>query len=158
MRSKRERGSLEEGADDVRVVWEAAQGAVDALFEDFEVRWALARERALALEARLPEALVARARLAYLQKQYDEAIRYSRAAMDRKHDCPGAYNVLGRALFASDRWQEAAGLVDKALKANGDDYNMYIAYILVLESLGETAAARGLREREMNVSCTSSSN
>ncbi len=108
-------------------------------------------ERALALEAQLPEALVARARLAYSQKQYDEAIRYSRAAIDRKHDCPGAYNVLGRALFASDRWQEAAGLVDKALAANGDDYNMYIAYILVLESLGETAAARGLREREMNV-------
>jgi non-specific serine/threonine protein kinase len=108
-------------------------------------------ERALALEAQLPEALVARARLAYSQKQYDEAIRYSRVAIDRKHDCPGAYNVLGRALFASDRWQEAAGLVDKALEANGDDYNMYIAYILVLESLGETAAARGLREREMNV-------
>ncbi|MGA2628667.1 MAG: protein kinase, partial [Terriglobia bacterium] len=84
-------------------------------------------ERALALEAQLPEALVARARLAYSQKQYDEAIRYSRAAIDRKHDCPGAYNVLGRALFASDRWQEAAGLVDKALAANGDDYNMYIA-------------------------------
>ncbi len=38
---------MEEGADDVRVVWEAAQGAVDALFEDFEVRWALARERVL---------------------------------------------------------------------------------------------------------------
>jgi len=79
-------------------------------FHDKSPRWSekgLANcERALALEAQLPEGLVARARLAYSQKQYDEAIRYSRAAIDRKHDCPGAYNVLGRALFASDRWQD----------------------------------------------------
>jgi hypothetical protein len=47
MRSKRERASSEEGADDVRVVSEAAQGAVDALFEDFEVGGALAGQGVL---------------------------------------------------------------------------------------------------------------
>ena len=68
-------------------------------------------ERALALEPQLAEALAARARLFYSQKQYDEAIRYARLAIERKPDCAGAYNILGRALFASDRWQEAAALV-----------------------------------------------
>jgi tetratricopeptide (TPR) repeat protein len=32
--------------------------------------------------------------------------------------------VLGRAYFASGRFREAAELVDRALEANGDDYNV----------------------------------
>lgn len=108
-------------------------------------------DRALALEPQLPEALVARARLAYAQKKYEEAVQHARAAIQRKHDCPGAYNVLGRALFASDRWQEAAALVDKAIEANGDDYNMYVVFVNVLETLGQLDAARRLREREIGV-------
>jgi non-specific serine/threonine protein kinase len=83
-------------------------------------------DRALALDDQAPEVLVARARVFYAQKRYDEAVRYAQRAIDRKSDCEGAYNILGRALFSSDRSQEAAAIVERALEANGDDYNTYI--------------------------------
>ena len=108
-------------------------------------------ERALALEPQLAEGLAARARLFYSQKQYDEAIRYARLAIERKPDCPGAYNILGRTLFASDRWQEAAALVDRAIEANGDDYNMYVPFVSVLQNLGQEDAANRLRQKEIRV-------
>ena len=111
----------------------------------------IAADRAVALQPLLPEALAARARICYSQKKYDEAMRWAREAIDRKADCEGAYNVLGRALFASDHWQEAADLVDRAIAANGDDYNTYIPYINALSSLGNLDAAQKLREQETSV-------
>jgi len=111
----------------------------------------IAADRAVALQPLLPEALAARARICYSQKKYDEAMRWAREAIDRKADCEGAYNVLGRALFASDHWKEAADLVDRAVAANGDDYNTYIPYINALSSLGNLDAAQKLREQETRV-------
>jgi len=111
----------------------------------------IAADRAVALQPLLPEALAARARICYSQKKYDEAMRWAREAIDRKADCEGAYNVLGRALFASDHWKEAADLVDRAIAANGDDYNTYIPYINALSSLGHLDAAQKLREQETRV-------
>ena len=84
-------------------------------------------ERALALDPSLPEALVGRARILYAQKRYDEAIRDVRRAIEMKRDCDGAYNILARSLFESDRWAEAIESVDQALAVNGDDYNLYVA-------------------------------
>ena len=107
--------------------------------------------QALRLEADLPEALVARARILYAQKKYDEAIQYARQAIERKPDCPGAYNVLARSYFASDRLQEAAALVQRAVEANGDDYNMYIPLYNALENLGQSEAAREMRQRFVRV-------
>jgi TolB-like protein/cytochrome c-type biogenesis protein CcmH/NrfG len=104
-------------------------------------------DRAFALDPQLAEALAARARLFYAQQKYDDAVGHARMAIERKWDCEGAYNVLGRALFASDRLEEAAGLVEAALKANGDDYNVYIPYRLVLDRLGRAEAARDLRRQ-----------
>ena len=69
-----------------------------------------------------------RARIFYAQQRYEEAARYSLQAIDRKPDCEGAYNVLGRAYFASGRFKEAADLIERAIEANGDDYNVYIPY------------------------------
>ena len=108
-------------------------------------------ERALSLEAQLPEALVSRARIAYAQKNHAEAVQLARMAIERKPNCPGAYNILGRALFASDRWQEAADLIDQAIQANGDDYNVYIAFQNVLECLGRHDEAKRLRDQELKV-------
>ena len=108
-------------------------------------------ERALKLEPQLADALVARARLLYVQKKYDEAIHLARQAIERKPDCPGAYNVIGRCYFVSDRFQEAAALVERAVEANGDDYNMYIPLTNALENLGQKDAARNLRQRHMRV-------
>ena len=71
-----------------------------------------------------------------------------RLAIERKPDCEGAYNVLGRAYFASDRFEEAALVVEQALEANGDDYNTYIPYRVSLERLGRKAEALRVRERQ----------
>jgi serine/threonine protein kinase/Flp pilus assembly protein TadD len=98
-------------------------------------------DRALALDDQAPEVLVARARVFYAQKKYDEAVRYAQRAIDRKPDCEGAYNILGRALFSSDRSEQAAQLAKKAIEANGDDYNTYIPYANALMLLGRREEA-----------------
>ena len=108
-------------------------------------------QRALQLDPKLADALVARARIFYAQQQYDEAARYSLQAIDRKPDCEGAYNVLGRAYFASGRFKEAADLIERAVEANGDDYNVYIPYTNCLDRLGNTEVSRRFREMEMLV-------
>jgi non-specific serine/threonine protein kinase len=110
-----------------------------------------AGERALALDPSLPEALVGRARILYVQKRYDEAIRDVRRAIDMKKDCDGAYNILARSLFESDRWAEAIESVDQAIALNGDDYNVYIPYTNIFEGLGRTEDAERLRAREITV-------
>jgi len=94
---------------------------------------------------------VARGRILYAQQRYDEAIEYTRLALARKPDCDGAYNILGRALFASGRFQEAAAIAERAIEANGDDYNMYIPFMNSLERLGDMKAANRFRDGEMKV-------
>ncbi len=108
-------------------------------------------ERALALEPNLPEALVARARIRYELKNFEESINDVQRALERKPDCEGAYNILGRTYFSSDRFEEAAALANRAVEANGNDYNMYIAFMNSLESLGRSEEARRLRDLEMRV-------
>jgi serine/threonine protein kinase/Flp pilus assembly protein TadD len=114
-------------------------------------RGTTACERALALDPQAAEVLAAQARVFYAKKEWDQAVRYARMAIERKADCEGAYNILGRALFASDRWEEAAALVDRALEANGDDYNTYVPYGNVLQRLGRGDAFHQLRARMMGV-------
>ena len=108
-------------------------------------------DRATALAPDLPEVLVARARLAYAQKKYEEATLLAQRAIERKHDCEGSWNILGRAYFASGRAEEAAALVERAIEANGDDYNTYIPYGAALERLGRKKEAEHVRERMIKV-------
>ncbi|MGH9702739.1 MAG: TPR end-of-group domain-containing protein, partial [Candidatus Acidiferrales bacterium] len=75
----------------------------------------------------------------------------ARRAIERKPDCEGSWNILGRAYFASTRFEEAAALTEKALEANGDDYNTYIPYGQALERLGRKREAEHLRERLIKV-------
>jgi len=124
-------------------------------FHENQLRWIekglKGCERALALEPNLPEALVARARVYYAQKQYDKAIADVKRALEIRPDCPGSYNILARSYFESDRWQEAAALVDAALQANGDDYNMFVPFVNVLEALGKKQDVERLRKQEIKV-------
>jgi len=103
-------------------------------------------DRAMAIEPGRPEVLAARARVFYAQQKFDEAVAYARLAVEKKPDCDGAYNVLGRALFASDRFAEAAAIVDKALEASGDDYNVYIPYSVSLMRVGNKEKSLQVRE------------
>ena len=115
--------------------------------QEFIDKGICAAERAIALKPELPEALAARARICYAQKQYDEAIRLARKAIEIKPDCDGAYGSLGRALYESDRFKEAAEVSDRALAAAGDDYNVYIPYQLALVKVGDLKAVAKLQDR-----------
>ena len=107
--------------------------------------------RALELEASLPEALVARARIFYTEKRYEEAIRDVRRAIELKRDCDGAYNILARAFFETDRWAEALETLDQALAVSGDDYNVYVPYSNIFEGLGRREDAERLHARLIGV-------
>ncbi len=103
-------------------------------------------DRATALAPDLPEVLVARARIMYAQKKYDEAALLARRAIERKVDCEGSWNILGRAYFASGRYDEAVALAREAIEANGEDYNVYLPYMNAMERLGKKKEAEQLRE------------
>ncbi len=103
--------------------------------------------RALKSDPHLAEVLVAQGFISYAQKRYGEAIEYARTAIERKPDCPGAYNVLARAYFESNRFEEIAALADRALATNGDDYNLYIPIENALENLGRTDTLLDVRQR-----------
>jgi serine/threonine protein kinase/Flp pilus assembly protein TadD len=107
--------------------------------------------RGLALQPNLPELLVAWARLAFAERKYEEACRYAEEAIQRKPDCEGVYDVLGRALFASGQCRKAAELVDRAVAVNGDDYNIFPPYLNSLRTLGRTAEAGVHEDRWLHV-------
>jgi serine/threonine protein kinase/Tfp pilus assembly protein PilF len=102
-------------------------------------------DRAMALAPDLPEVMVARARLFYAQKKYDESELMARRAIERKRDCDGSWNILGRALLSSGKYEEAAKIAEEALEANGDDYNTYVPYNVCLERLGRKKEAESIR-------------
>ncbi len=104
-------------------------------------------DRATALAPDLPEILVARSRISYAQKKYEESAMFAQRAIERKSDCDGAWNILGRAYFASGRFEEAAALTERALEANGDDYNTYIPYHQAQERLGHKKEGEAVRKR-----------
>ena len=107
-------------------------------------------DRAMALSPELPEVMVARARLFYAQKKFDEAELMAQRAIERKRDCDGSWNILGRALMSQGKYEQGAKLSEQALEANGDDYNTYVPFGICLENLGRLAEGLALRER-MNV-------
>jgi len=107
-------------------------------------------DRAMALAPDLPEVLVARSRLFYAQKKYDESELMARRAIERKRDCDGCWNILGRALLSQGKYEEGAALAEQALEANGDDYNTYVPFGVCLERLGRKKESEHMRAR-MNV-------
>jgi non-specific serine/threonine protein kinase len=104
-------------------------------------------DRGMALAPDLPEVMVARARLFYAQKKYDESALIAQRAIERKRDCDGSWNILGRALLSAGKYEQGARLAEAALEANGDDYNTYIPYGLCLERLGSKREAAEMRVR-----------
>jgi serine/threonine protein kinase/Flp pilus assembly protein TadD len=107
-------------------------------------------DKALELDPNLAEALVARARILYSQRKHDETIDFAKRAISLKPDCEGVYNVLGRAYFASGRFQEAAEITEKAIEANGDDYNVFVPFVNSLGRLGRVSELKRYREMEMH--------
>jgi TolB-like protein/cytochrome c-type biogenesis protein CcmH/NrfG len=122
---------------------------------DHQPRWIdrglEACDRALAIDPNLAEALSARARIFYAEKRYDEAIRYAKLAIGRKADCEGAYTVLARTLFASHRLEEGAALMEAALAASGEDYNVYVPFLNIFGKLQRVEEQKALQLRVIKV-------
>ena len=93
--------------------------------------------RAVALRWDLPEVQVSQAWVLYATELHDEAVRMVQKAIERKRDCEGAYYLLCRALFSAGRYQEVGDLVETALEASGEDYNVYVPIMNSLGALGK---------------------
>jgi serine/threonine protein kinase len=104
-------------------------------------------DRALALKPNLPEALAARALIYVGSRKYDEAIRDAQMAVAAKPDVRGGYWALGSSLFASDRIEEGVAIADVAVEHSGDDDNVFIPFIAMLERAGREGAAQLLRNK-----------
>jgi len=136
----------------------AGLGIVCAHFHDWygqDSRWIergeAACQRMLMLDPELPEGFSARAKVAWAHRDYKQAIELSRQAIERKKDAEGAYWTLGQALFASDKFSEAADIAKQAIEASGDDYNVYIPFIYSLEKAGRVDEAQAARRRWADV-------
>jgi tetratricopeptide (TPR) repeat protein len=105
--------------------------------------------KAVALRWDLPEVQVSQAWVLYATELHDEAVRMVQKAIERKHDCEGAYYLLCRALFSAGRYQEVANVVDAAIDASGEDYNVYVPIINALGALGKHETRRNLMQRRV---------
>ena len=110
-----------------------------------------AATRAAALQPHLPEADIARAWVCYADRQYAEAVRLARGALDRKPDCEGGYYLLGRALFSVGRFHEIAEIAEAAVQMAGEDYNIYTPILNALGALGKIDLLRHWRLRRVQV-------
>jgi len=108
-------------------------------------------QRAHALAPDLPEVRVSRAWILYTEGQFDEAYLLVREAIEQKPDSEGAYYLLGRALFAAGKYQELADIADAAIKAAGEDYNVFVPVGNALSALGKKEAARNILQLRLQV-------
>jgi tetratricopeptide (TPR) repeat protein len=105
--------------------------------------------KAVALRWDLPEVQVSQAWVLYATELHDEAVRMVQKAIERKKDCEGAYYLLCRALFSAGRYQEVAAVVESALEASGEDYNVYVPIINSLGALGKDELRRNILLRRV---------
>jgi serine/threonine protein kinase/tetratricopeptide (TPR) repeat protein len=105
---------------------------------------------AVALRWDLPEVQVSQAWVLYATDLHDEAVRMVRKAVERKRDCEGAYYLLCRALFSAGRFQEVVDVMETALEATGEDYNVYIPIANSLGAMGKKEMYQNLLQRRMS--------
>jgi len=105
---------------------------------------------AVALRWDLPEVQVSQAWVLYATDLHDEAVRMVRKAVERKRDSEGAYYLLCRALFSAGRFQEVVDVMETALEASGEDYNVYIPIANSLGALGKKEMYQNLLQRRMS--------
>ncbi len=105
--------------------------------------------RAVALRWDLPEVQVSQAWVLYAAELHDEAVRMVKKAIERKRDCEGAYYLLCRSLFAAGRYQEVLDVMEAAIEASGEDYNVYVPILNSLGAMGKEEARRNMTQRRM---------
>jgi serine/threonine protein kinase/Flp pilus assembly protein TadD len=105
--------------------------------------------KAVALRWDLPEVMVSQAWVLYATELHVEAVRMVEKAIERKHDCEGAYYLLCRALFSAGRYQDVVDIMETALEVSGEDYNVYVPVVNSLGALGKKDAHRNLLLRRI---------
>jgi serine/threonine protein kinase/tetratricopeptide (TPR) repeat protein len=105
--------------------------------------------KAVALRWDLPEVQVSQAWVLYATELHDEAVRMVQKAIERRRDCEGAYYLLCRALFSAGRYQEIVEVLEVALEASGEDYNVYVPIVNALGALGKREMRRNVMQRRM---------
>jgi serine/threonine protein kinase len=121
-----------------------------SLFSRDQVWIERAREasgRAVALRWDLPETHLSQAWVLYAAGLYDEAVRMVKKAIERKHDCDGAYYLFCRALFAGGRYQEVLDVAEAAVESSGEDYNVYVPIRNSLGAMGKEQAKLNMTQR-----------
>src|SRR3989440_6549419 len=109
-----------------------------------------ASQTAVVLRPDLPEVQVAQAWILYANNKYDEAVADVQKRSYRTRECEAGYSLLWRTMFSSGRYQEVANIVDAAVEASGDDYNIYVPIMNALGALGKEEALRNLRQRRVS--------
>jgi non-specific serine/threonine protein kinase len=110
-----------------------------------------AAKRASELRREIPEVQVAESWILYAEGHYEEAVQRMRLIVEKKPDTEGAYYLLGRALFAAGQYQELASIADAAIRAAGDDYNIYIPIMNALGALGKKEALKNLIQQRVQM-------
>jgi serine/threonine protein kinase len=105
--------------------------------------------QAVALRWDLPEVQVSQAWVLYATDLHDEAVRMVKKAIERKHDCEGAYYLLCRALFSAGRNAEIVEVTELALEASGEDYNVYVPIMNALRSLAKPTQHANITQRRV---------
>ncbi|MFA6954811.1 MAG: protein kinase [Thermoanaerobaculia bacterium] len=111
---------------------------------DWLRRAVVATQRASALQPNAPEVQLAESWILYVEEKYEEAARKVREVIVRKPDTEGAWYLLGRSLFQAGDFQGTIDIKDEALKAAGNDYNIFIPIMNAMGSLGKKDALRNL--------------
>src|SRR6266853_926781 len=104
---------------------------------DWLSRGITACDRAMALAPDLPEVMVARARLFYAQKKFDETELMARRAIERKHDCDGSWNILGRDKDAENLRARIVAVLRQQLELVPEDVRARVLLSSGLAEAGE---------------------
>jgi TolB-like protein/cytochrome c-type biogenesis protein CcmH/NrfG len=116
--------------------------------EDFEEAFAASR-RALELEPRMPEAVIARACLLSMQHRNEEAERAFQEALRLNPASFDAYYLFGRHCFGSGAFEQALPLFEAAVQLRADDFQALSMLCGTLERLGRSEQMREISARTM---------
>jgi non-specific serine/threonine protein kinase len=106
-----------------------------------------AAKRAGELRREIPEVQVAESWILYAEGDYEKVVQRLKSVVERKPDTEGAYYLLGRAYFAAGQYHDVARIAEAAVRASGDDYNIYIPIMNSLGALGKKDALRNLTQQ-----------
>jgi len=107
-----------------------------------------ATRKAIAIGHDSPAIGIAEAWVEFAEGRYADAVDRTRAALARDPDLDGGYDLLGRALFESGRYQEIVDGMEEALAHAGENYNTAMSIHNALGALGKRDALNNYVHRE----------